>query len=131
MIHPSGRKLCALELVRLFRARPLVACYHRDARRSQESYQRSISDRLLLKGRKNFDEEGFPRSQLHPSLGGWPWLGECLFWFVFSPQLYQPVLNIFHRDSATLHPIDVKRRYATEIHRTRPYLVLYKFSQTG
>ena len=25
MIHPSGRKLCALELVRLFRARPLVA----------------------------------------------------------------------------------------------------------
>ena len=59
MIHPSGRKLCALELVRLFRARPLVACYHRDARRSQESYQ-------------NFDEEGFPRSQLHPSYIGEP-----------------------------------------------------------
>ena len=42
------------------------------------------SGRKLCESYQNFDEEGFPRSQLHPSLGGRPWLGECLFWFVFS-----------------------------------------------
>ena len=39
--------------------------------KAREPYQRSISDRLLPKGRKNFDEEGLRRSQLSllPTIG--------------------------------------------------------------